>query len=93
MEWHWTNIPTGYTYYPNYQPDFNIQWNWWSTCPQCGVYIQWGNKYCPSCGAKLYQETQKEKIDELIEKLNAVLEELRSLSESAKTDGKQDEKD
>jgi len=70
--WNWSNN----------QPDINIQWNYWGTCPNCNGLYQWGNKFCPNCGHKLMLEEDDGAILEKIQKtLEDLLEEVRSLSE------------
>lgn len=78
MTWPWATNTPGYTY-PQYQPDYNVQWQWWGTCPHCGGLYQWGNKFCPSCGKSLGVEA-KPTLDTVIEKLDEI---IRILSEKA----------
>jgi len=70
--------------WPTNQPDTNIQWNWWGTCPNCNRLYQWGNKFCPNCGHQLILEEDDAGVLEKIEQtLEALLKEVRGLSERA----------
>ena len=46
-------------------------------CPYCGNPISMDSKFCPHCGAQIWEDEEKDKMDVIIEKLDEIIELLR----------------
>jgi len=78
--WPWKNQPPQFTY-PNYQPNFQI--DWWYNCPYCGACIKVGVQFCPQCGKSLSITEEKPTLESISKKLDEILKLIQSFDKTA----------